>query len=359
MKTGFKIAMVLAGAIALSAGAASAQKVKAGFVYIGPVGDHGWTYQHHQGVLHLQEELGDQVEVTFIENVSEGGQDAERVIRQLAQSGHDIIFTTSFGYMDSTLKVAAQYPNVHFEHATGYKTGANSGNYNIRFYEGRYVAGILAGDVTKSNTIGYIASFPIPEVVMGINSAYLGAKSVNPDVQFKIIWVSTWFDPGKEADAANALIGQGADVIFQHTDSPAAMQIAQASKIHAVGQASDMMAFGPEAQLTAIVNNWGPYYVERVKAVMDGTWQTQSVWLGFAGDYLRMGKFNDNAASQSARRQAQKAFDDIKAGRFHPFTGPLNRQDGSQFLADGEVITDEDLLIMDFYVEGIDGTLPQ
>ncbi len=361
MKRLFGMIWVL-GALALLAAPlvstpAYAQKTKVGFVYVGPIGDHGWSYQHHQGLLELKKAFGDKVETTHVENVSEGP-DAERVIQQLAQAGHNIIFTTSFGYMNPTLKVAKRFPNVKFEHSTGFKRSKNVSTYNIRFYEGRYVAGIVAGKMSKSNTIGYIASFPIPEVVMGINAAYLGAKSVNPDVKFKIVWVSTWFDPGKEADAAKALSDQGADVLFQHTDSPAAMKLAEQKNISAIGQASDMKAFGPNAQLTALVNNWGPYYVSRVKAAMDGSWKSTDTWGGIGQNMLNIAAWGSKVPADVAKL-AEKARDDIASGKLHPFTGPLKKQDGSDFLKAGEVISDKDLSGMNFYVQGIDGKLPK
>ncbi|MCK4862317.1 MAG: BMP family ABC transporter substrate-binding protein, partial [Rhodobacteraceae bacterium] len=267
----FTTTLAAAAALALGLGGSAIAQTKAGFIYVGPVGDLGWSYEHDQGRQAVVEAFGDAVETTYVESVPEGA-DAERVMTQMALGGADIIFTTSFGYMDPTLNVAAKFPNVKFEHATGYKRADNVSTYSARFYEGRHVIGLIAGRMTESNTVGYIASFPIPEVVRGINAAYLAAKSVNADVQFKVIWVYTWFDPGKEADAANALIEQGADVIMQHTDSPAAMTIAEEKGIMAFGQASDMMQFGPTARLSSIIDNWGPYYVERVQAVMDGTW---------------------------------------------------------------------------------------
>lgn len=344
-------------AMAVTNGAMAQDKTKIGFVYVGPVGDHGWTYQHHQGLEALKKEFGDKIETTYVENVSEGP-DAERVIQQLAQQGNDLIFTTSFGFMNPTIKVAKRFPDVKFEHATGFKTEANVATYDVRFYEARYVAGIVAAKMTKSNTIGYIASFPIPEVIMGINAAYLGAKSVNPDIKFKIIWVSTWFDPGKEADAAKALTDQGADVLFQHTDSPAAMKLAEQQGIYAIGQASDMKAFGPKAQLTAIIDDWTPYYIERVKAVMEGKWESTRVWGSLKSGMLKMAEWNE-AIPADVVKLAEEAKAKIESGAFHPFTGPLKKQDGTEFLKEGEVIADADLAAMNFYVEGIEGTLPK
>ena len=348
------------GAAALAAGATGAVAqgaAKVGFVYVGPIGDHGWSYQHHQGLLAVKKEFGDKVETTFVENVPEGP-DAERVIDQLASQGHNIIFTTSFGFMNPTVKVAAKYPNIKFEHISGFKQADNVATANIRYYEGRYVAGIAAAKTSKSGTIGYIASFPIPEVVMGINAAYLGAKTVNPNVKFKIIWVSTWFDPGKEADAAKALADQGADVLFQHTDSPAAVKFAEERKIFVVGQASDMKQFGPNAVLTSLVNNWGPYYVGRVKAAMDGSWKSQDVWGGLKDGMLQIPAFGAGVPADG-QALAMAAKDKIAKGELHPFTGPLKKQDGTEFLKAGEKIADKDLASMNFYVEGIDGALPK
>jgi basic membrane protein A and related proteins len=345
-------------ALVMTAGMAfAADKTKVGFIYVGPIGDHGWSYEHDQGRRAIEAAFGDAVETTYVENVSEGP-DAERVIQQLARSGTNIIFTTSFGFMNPTLKVAKRFPEVKFEHATGFKRSANVSTYSARFYEGRHVIGLIAGSMTKTNTIGYIASFPIPEVVRGINAAYLAAKSVNPDVKMKVIWVSTWFDPGKEADAAKALIDQGADILMQHTDSPAAMKMAEEQGILAFGQASDMHAFGPNAQLTSIIDNWGPYYVARVKAVMDGTWESTDTWDGIGPGMVGIADFSDKIPADVAKL-AGDARDALAAGTLHAFTGPINKQDGSAWLAAGETANDGDLAGMNFYVEGVEGSLPQ
>ena len=258
---------------------AGGDKLKVGFIYVGPVGDHGWTYMHDQGRLTVEKELGDQVETTYVESVKYGA-DAERVITQMAMQGVDIIFATSFGYMDQMLSVAKKFPNVKFEHATGYKTAPNMSVYSSKFYEGRYIQGVIAGMMSEKGKAGYIASFPIPEVVRGINAFYLGATSINPDFDLDIVWVNTWYDPAKEGDAAGVLIGQGADIITQHTDSTAPLQIAQSKGILAFGQASDMYNFAPDSQMTAIIDQWGPYYVARVKAVLDGTWESSDTWGG-------------------------------------------------------------------------------
>ncbi|MCH8139091.1 MAG: BMP family ABC transporter substrate-binding protein, partial [Proteobacteria bacterium] len=262
------------------------------------------------------------------------------------------------GFMNPTLKVAKRFPKVKFEHATGFKRAANVSTYSARFYEGRTVIGLIAGKMTKTDTIGYIASFPIPEVVRGINAAFLAARSVNPSVKFKVVWVNTWFDPGKEADAARALIDQGADVLMQHTDSPAAMQISEEKGIFAFGQASDMIKFGPNVQLTSIIDNWGPYYVARVKAVMDGTWDSQDTWDGFGPGMVKMAAFSKRIP-EDVRAMAAKARDDIGAGKLHPFTGPINKQDGSPWLKAGETASDGDLVGMNFYIEGVEGSLPK
>jgi len=353
--------LATATAIAVGfSGAALAEakdSIKVGFVYVGPIGDFGWTHEHNIGRLAVEEALGDKVETTYVESVPEGP-DAERVIRQMAQSGHDLIFTTSFGYMNPTNKVAAQFPDVKFEHATGFKRETpNVSTYSARFYEGRSVIGHIAGHMTETNKIGYIASFPIPEVVRGINAAYLAAKAVNPDVEFSIIWVATWFDPGKEADAANALIDQGVDVIMQHTDSPAAMTIAEEKGILAFGQASDMAQFGPNARLSSIIDDWAPYYIERAQAVLDGTWESTDTWHGIKEGMVAIGSFSDKIPAD-VQASAQAIADGIVAGELHSFTGPINKQDGSPWLADGETADDGTLLGMNFYVEGITGELP-
>jgi simple sugar transport system substrate-binding protein len=351
-------AVLATGAVlAVSVAAYAADPMKVAFVYVGPIGDHGWSYQHHQGLLAVQKEFGDKVKATFVENVSEGP-DAERVIEQLAADGNKLIFTTSFGFMNPTLKVAKRHPEVKFEHATGFKQAENVATYNARFYEGRYLAGIAAAKMSKTGTIGYIASFPIPEVVMGINSAYLGAKSINPNVKLKIIWVSSWFDPGKEADAAKALIDQGADVLMQHTDSPAAMKLAEEKGIYAIGQASNMASFGPKAQLTAIVDDWNYYYIDRVKAVMDGTWKSGDTWDGLKQKMVEMAPYGKDVPPDVVKL-LDETKEAIASGKKHPFTGPLKKQDGTAWLKEGENASDKDLSSMNFYVEGLEGSLPK
>jgi simple sugar transport system substrate-binding protein len=347
----------LALAAALLAGSAQAAELKVGFVYVGPVGDFGWSYQHDHGRKAVEAEFGDRVETTYVESVPEGP-DAERVIRQLAASGHGLIFTTSFGYMDPTIKVAKMFPDVKFEHATGYKRAENVSTYMARFYEGRHVIGTIAGLMTKTNKIGYVASVPIPEVVRGINSATLAARAVNPDVTVQVIWVNSWYDPGKEADAAKALIAQGADMIMQHTDSPAALQAAEnAPGVYAFGQASDMIQFAPTSQLTAIVDDWAPYYIERVRAVLDGTWTSTDTWKGLAEGMVKMAPYTN--MPDEVKAAAMAAEEAVASGARHPFTGPIKDRDGNLRIPEGEIAPDEMLLSMDWFVEGVLGDLPK
>ncbi|QFU07727.1 Purine-binding protein precursor [Rhodobacteraceae bacterium THAF1] len=355
------IALLTATTAFAESHSADGEPLKVGFVYVGPVGDGGWTYEHNEGRLAVEEEFGDAVETVFQENVPEGA-DAERVMTQMALSGADLIFTTSFGYMDPTMNVAAKFPDVKFEHATGYKTSDNVSNYSARFYEGRMIQGHIAGKMTESNKIGYIASFPIPEVIRGINAAYLAAKAVNPDVEFNVVWAFTWFDPAKEADAATALIEQGADVILQHTDSTAPQAAAQAANenganIITFGQASDMGEYAPLPRVSSIIDNWSPYYIDRVQAVMDGTWESQSIWHGIDEGMVGIGEISD-AVPEDVKAEALEMRDAIAAGELHPFTGPINKQDGSVWLAEGETADDGTLLGMDFYVEGLTGDIP-
>jgi basic membrane protein A and related proteins len=346
-----------AAAAALGVPAFAQERLKVGFVYVGPVGDGGWTYQHDQGRLAVEEAYGDRVETIFQESVPEGA-DAERVLTQMALSGAGLIFTTSFGFMEATMNVAERFPNVKFEHATGYSRAENVATYDARFYEGRAVVGTIAGRMTRTNRIGYIASFPIPEVIQGINSTFLHARKVNPDVELVVIWVYSWFDPAKEADAAQAMIQQGVDVITQHTDSTA--PLAEAAKTEGIigfGQASDMAEYKPTPRVASIIDNWAPYYVKRVGAALDGTWESGNSWGGIAEDEVVIGEITD-AVPDEVRQEAEAMIEAIRSGEYHPFTGPINRQDGSVWLAEGETATDEQLVSMDFYVEGMTGDIP-
>lgn len=331
--------------------------LKVGFIYIGPVGDYGWTATHDAARQAVEAHYGDRVETSYVENVPYGA-DAERIMTQMALSGTDMIFATSFGYGPDVNNVAARFPNMAFEHATGYlQDHPNVSLYNARFYEGRAVIGHIAGRMTETNTIGYIASFPIPEVIMGINSAYLHAKAVNPDVQFRVVWVYSWYDPAQEAAAAEALLEQGADILMQHTDSTAAITIAEDRGIMAFGQASDMTRFGPTAHLSAILDEWGPYYIERIGQRLEGTWEAGDTWHGIAEGMVGFAPMNDRIPAD-VRAEAEAMMQAIAAGEYHPFTGPINRQDGSAWLAEGETAADGDLLSMNFYVEGMTGDVP-
>ncbi|MEP3947237.1 BMP family ABC transporter substrate-binding protein [Ascidiaceihabitans sp.] len=353
-----KILTGAAVALGLATSAFAEDKTKVGFVYVGPIGDGGWTYEHNKGREAVEAEFGDKVETVFVESVAEGP-DSERVMTQMALNGANLIFTTSFGYMDPTINVAAKFPNVKFEHATGYKRADNVSTYSARFYEGRAIQGHIAGKMTKSNIVGYIGSFPIPEVIRGINSAFIHAKKVNPDVEFKIIWAYTWFDPAKEADAAKVLIEQGADVVLQHTDSTAPQAAAQeAGNVITFGQASDMSQYGPMPRVSSIIDDWAPYYIARTKAVMDGTWTSTDTWDGIGAGMVGIGEISDAVpADVKAEALAMKAA--LADGSYHAFTGPLKKQDGSDFLAEGETADDGTLAGMNFYVEGITGDIPQ
>jgi basic membrane protein A and related proteins len=356
-----KISALMTGAalaLGLATAAIAQDKTKVGFIYVGPIGDGGWTYHHDVGRKAIEEEFGDEVETVYQENVAEGP-DAERAITQMALDGADLIFTTSFGFMDPTINVAQKFPDVKFEHATGYKQAPNVSTYSARFYEGRAIQGHIAGNLTESNIIGYIGSYPIPEVIRGINSAFIHARKVNPDVQFKIVWAYTWFDPAKEADAARTLIDQGADVVLQHTDSTAPHAAAEeAGNVYTFGQAADMEQYAPKPRVSSIIDDWAPYYISRTRAVMDGTWESVSTWDGIDKGMVVIGEISD-AVPAEVKEEALALKDSIASGEYHPFTGPLKKQDGSDWLAEGETADDGTLAGMNFYVEGIEGTIPQ
>ena len=319
---------------------AAADDLKVGFIYVGPTGDHGWTYMHDEGRKAIEAEFGDRVTTTYVESVKYGP-DAERVMTQMAMEGVNLIFATSFGYMEQMLNVAEKFPDIKFEHATGYKTADNMAVYSSKFYEGRYIQGVIAGMMSEKGKAGYIASFPIPEVIRGINAFYLGATSVNPDFDIDVVWVNTWYDPSKEADAARVLINQGADIITQHTDSPAALQVAEEMGIKAFGQASDMINFAPNTQLTAIIDQWGPYYVERVRAALDGTWESTDTWGGMDTGMVEMAPFTN--MPPAVQIVAQNLVDAITMGDFDPFGGKFSTGD---------------LLGMSDYLPGIDAMKP-
>ncbi|TDK54785.1 BMP family ABC transporter substrate-binding protein [Pseudomonas moraviensis] len=342
--------------LGISLSASAADPLKVGFVYIGPIGDHGWTYQHEQGRKALAEKLGTQITTNYVENVAEGA-DAERVIRNMAKDKYDLIFTTSFGYMNPTVKVARQFPKVTFEHATGYKQDKNLGTYLARTYEGRYVGGFLAAKMTKTKKIGYVASFPIPEVIRDINAIQLALNKYNPGTEIKVVWVNSWFDPGKEADAANALIDQGVDVVFQHTDSPAPIQAAERRGVYAVGYASDMAHFGPKAVLTSIVNDWAPHYIQATQSVIDHTWKSQDYWGGLKEGTVEL-PISDLVPAP-VKAEAEQLIADIKSGALQPFTGPIKDQAGVEKIPAGVSATNVELASMNYYVEGMKAEMPK
>ena len=351
-----KLLTVALSVLFFSVSANAGDKLKVGFIYVGPIGDHGWTYRHDIGRQDVEKAFGDKVETTFIESVPEGP-DAERVMRQMAKGGADIIFATSFEYMNSMVKVAKEFPNVKFEHATGYKQGPNLATYGLRLYQARHVQGVIAGMMTKTNKICYVGAFPIPEVIREINTYYLGAKSVNPDVDIDIVWVNTWYDPGKEGQAAEVMMAEGCDMVAQHTDSPAPLQAAEKAGKLGFGQASDQIGFAPKAQLTATIDNWGPYYVDRVQAVMDGTWKTGDYFGGMIDDdVVGMAPFTNMPDDVAAF--ADKIRLGIKNGEYFTFTGPIKDNKGKLQIADGVVADDGHLNRMMYYVEGIDAVVP-
>jgi basic membrane protein A len=349
-----------AGIIAAAASltALAAEPFKIGFVYVSPIGDAGWTYQHDLGRLEMEKKLGDKIETKYIESVPEGGE-AERVIREFAADGYGLVFTTSFGYMNPTLKVAKRFPKVVFEHATGYKKAKNVGTYVARFYEGRYLAGIVAGKMTQSNVAGYVAAFPIPEVLRGINAFTLGMRSVNADATVKVIWVNSWFDPGREREAAGVLIAQGADVLTHHTDSTAVVQAAEEKDgVWSVGYHSDMSKYGPTSQLTAVTHHWGNFYTKTAKEVLNDDWKSTDIWWGMKEDTIRLAPLNAVVPADVKAYVFEKEMG-IKDGALHPFEGPIKNQDGEEVVPAGTAMSDADLLKMEWYVEGVEGKLPK
>ncbi len=331
--------------------------LKVAFVYVTPISDAGWTKQHDIGREQLEAALGDQVEVKTIDSVGEGAE-AERVIHKLAASGNDLIFTTSFGYMNPTIKVAKSFSNTLFEHATGYKKADNVGNYVARFYEGRYLTGMVAGAMSQSNTLGYVAAFPIPEVVRGINAFTRGAQSLNPDIAVKVIWVNSWFDPGREREAAEALITHGADVLTHHTDSTSVVATAEDKGVWAVAYHSDMSHFGKEAHLTAATHHWGEFYIQRAKEVLDDKWTSQSVWGGLAEGMIDIAPINQKVPADVVAK-VNETKEQIRMGAFHPFAGPVINQAGEVIVSEAETMTDQALATMDYYVQGVEGSLPK
>ncbi|MDT8444389.1 MAG: BMP family ABC transporter substrate-binding protein [Desulfuromonadales bacterium] len=350
------LALMLALPLFATATEANEKKVKAGFIYVGPVGDAGWTYAHDQGRKEM-EALPFVEPSTYIESVPEGAESA-RVITGLVRKGHNLVFTTSFGYMDATLEVAKRNKDVVFMHCSGYKTAENVGNYFGRMYEPRYLSGIVAGKMTKADRIGYVAAFPIPEVIRGINAFTLGVRSVNPKAEVRVVWTQTWFDPGIERDAADSLLDVGADVLTMHQDAPATLQAAEARGAYVIGYNSDMRSFAPNAFLTAPVWNWGPLYSKIAREVKDGTWRPESIWWGMQQDLVRLAPLNDKIPAEVKQLVTEKT-EAIKAGKLHPFAGPIKDQKGEVQIAAGVIPSDGDLLGMSYFVEGVQGTIPK
>jgi simple sugar transport system substrate-binding protein len=341
-------------ALVVMFGGASRAADNVGFVYVSPIGDAGWTYQHDLGRLQLEKETG--VTTSYVENVAEGA-DAERVIREMAKRGDKVIFATSFGYMNYMLKVSKSFPETAFVHATGYKLGKNMGLVNARFYEGRYLTGIIAGEMTKSNVLGYVAAFPIPEVLQGINAFIKGARSVNPNAELRVIWVNSWYDPGKERQAAITLISQGADIVTHHTDSTAVVQTAEDEGVYAFGYHSDMSKYGPRAHLTAATHHWGDYYVKTVKQVQAGTWAPISVWGGYPRGMVKLAPMND-AIPEELQNRIRGMEKQLTERTLHPFAGPVIDQSGSTIVPAGKNMSDEQLNKMNYYLQGVVSTIP-
>lgn len=333
-----------------------AEQLKIGFIYVGPVGDAGWTFAHDNGRKHIEQKFGDKIKTTFVEKVPEGA-DAERVIRDLVSQGNKLIFATSFGFGDAMEKVAKDHPDVKFEHATGYKTTSNLSVYEAKFYEDAYMAGVVAGSMTKTNTIGFVGSFPIPEVLRNINAFTLGARSVNPKVTTKVVWVNTWFDPPKESEAAQALINQKADVLLQNTDSTAVLQTAEKNGKYAFGWDSDMSAFAPKAHLGSAVVNWGPYYEKAVNDVLNNTWKTSDTKWGTkqgANDLIKINQI----VPDKAKQRVDEIKSGLKAGTFAVFKGPIKDNSGKIVLEKDQVADDAWKGKINFFVEGVEGKVP-
>ena len=335
---------------------AKPEPLKIAFAYVGPVGDGGWTFAHDNARKALEKEFGDKIQTSFVENVPESA-DAERVIRDMATQGNKLIFGTTFGYMETMLKVAPDFKDVKFEHATGYKSADNMRTYDSRTYEGAYMAGVIAGKMTKTGTLGVVASVPIPEVIRNINSFTMGAQSSNPKIKTKVVWVNEWFNPPKETEAATSLINGGADVLFQNTDSPAVLKTAQDKGKRAFGWDSDMTAYGPKAHLASAVINWTPYYIKATKDALEGTWTTGGVWWGVKeGAIDLVSVAEDVPAETKAKVEEVKA--GLKDGSFSIWKGPLVDNTGKTLLKKDEVADDKFLSGVNFYVKGVEGKVP-
>ncbi len=351
------MALVVAVAVMGTHSANAGDPLGVGFVYFSPVGDTGWTAEHDKGRLEMEAALGAKVKAKIVENVAYGP-DALRVIRQLAADGHKLIYTTSFGFMDQTLEVAGLYPDIKFMHLDGYKSAENMGTYSLRYYEPSYLAGMVAGATTKSDTIGYVSSFPLPAVLQIINGFALGAQAMNPDVKIKVIEVNSWYDPGREREATDALFAQGVDIVAHVTDSSAPTLSAQRTGKLVIGFHSDRSKFGPDSQLTAVIPVWGEFYTRVTKTVLDGSWTNAPIWDPMSAGVLAIAPIGkmvpEDIAAKVMKRQAE-----ITAGTFHPFQGPIKDQAGTVRVKDGETIPDADLYSMNWYVQGVEATLPE
>ena len=346
-----KSASAASAASLLGSGAFADEPLKVGFVYLGPIGDFGWTWAHEKGRKAMLAALGGKVTADYVENVPEDAS-ATPVIKDLAAQGHKLIFTTTFGYMDQTMAVAADYPNTMFEHCTGYKHAKNVGTYNSRFHEGRAVEGTIAGMMSKTGTIGYLGSFKVPEVVLGVNAFALAAQAVNPNIKVKLVLIDSWFDPSKEAAATETLTNLGCDVVAPHTDSPAVLQVLEKKKLYGFGNAADMSRFAPHAQLTAIENIWGPYYISRAQAMLAGKWEADDAWWGIKEGAVVMAPYN-KAMPENVRAAADKIIAGYKDGSYDVFTGPISDQTGKERVAKGEKLTLKDLATIDWFVKGV------
>lgn len=335
---------------------AKADPLKIAFAYVGPVGDGGWTFAHDNARKALEKEFGDRIVTSYVESVPESA-DAERVIRDMAGQGNKLIFGTTFGYMEPMLKVAADHPDVKFEHATGYKTAENMRTYDSRTYEGAYMAGVIAGKMTQSNTLGVVASIPIPEVVRNINSFTLGAQSTNPKITTKVVWVNEWFNPPKETEAATALINGGADILFQNTDSSAVLQTAEKMGKRGFGWDSDMTAYGPKAHLGSAIIDWAPYYIKAVGEALDGKWATGQTWWGVKEGAIDLVSLAADVP-EDAKAKLEEVRSGLKAGTYNIWKGPISDNTGKEVLAEGTVADDKFLSGINWYVKGVEGKVP-
>ncbi len=351
-RTLMKGAGAIATASVIGKPALAADKLKIGFIFLGPIGDYGWTWAHNKGREAVEAALGDKVETIYVENVAE---DASAIpqIRDLAQQGCKLIFTTSYGYMDQTIQVAGEFKDVKFEHCTGFKRADNVSTYNSKFHEGRAVLGTIAGKQSKSGTLGYLGSFKVPEVVLGVNSFTLSAQRQNKDAKVKLVMIDSWFDPPKEAAATETLINLGCDIVTTHTDSPAALQTLEQKGLHGFGQGADMSSFAPNAHLTAILDIWGPYYIARAQAMLDGKWASTDTWWGFKEGTVQIAPYGKDVTKDAAAA-ADKVQAGYKDGSFNIFTGPIYAQDGTLKVKDGEVMKDADLATIDWFVKGVE-----